>query len=77
MQKKNNPNLNYNRNRTRYSDYVDKVTSISEGAETPAEKKAAPKRIAALDKTIGWASRTSGGMKGKAAKAVSKVYKTY
>lgn len=43
---------------TRYDDYMNKRSWMVDTAETPGQKKALPKQVKKLDKTVNWASRS-------------------
>jgi hypothetical protein len=66
--KKSKPNtptqgIGFAKNRTRNEDYINARNWNMDTAETPKDKAQSKKAVAKLDKTIGWASRTSGKKK--------------
>lgn len=66
--KKSKPNtptqgIGFAKKRTRNEDYINARNWNMDTAETPKDKAQSKKAVAKLDKTIGWASRTSGKKK--------------
>ena len=61
----------------RYNDYVNKRTWLIDTSETSADRKETNREVAKLDKTMSWASRSSGGIAKAGGRFVGKIWKEY
>jgi hypothetical protein len=61
----------------RYNDYIDKRTWWIETTETARDRKQTKREVDKLDKTMNWASRSSGGLAKAGGRFVGKIWKEY